>query len=181
MNERTFHGDISRLRSPERMARLEVDRVVELCLSDNAIQSMLDVGTGSGIFAEAFAARGLRVGGVDANAEMIRTAQQYVPDGDFRHAAMEELPFANGTFDLVFLGHVLHEADDLHKALGEAHRVARVRVAVLEWPYRQEEQGPPLEHRLNPTAVMQLANEIGFPKMQVQALRHMNLFLFDRG
>lgn len=178
MNERTFQGDIARLRNPERVARLEVERVVSLCLADRAIQSALDVGTGSGIFAQAFAALGLRVAGIDANSEMVKTAQQYVPDGEFRHAAMEEIPFQDATFDLVFLGHVLHEADDLNKALGEAHRVARVRVAVLEWPYRQEEFGPPLEHRLNPMVVMDLAKQIGFQKMEMQTLAHMVLYLF---
>ncbi len=32
MHEKRFEGDIARLRNPERIARLEVERVVTLCL-----------------------------------------------------------------------------------------------------------------------------------------------------
>ncbi len=53
-----------------------------------------------------------------------------------------------GAFEVAFLGHVLHETDDPVRALSEARRVTTVRVVVLEWPYVQEEEGPPLEHRL---------------------------------
>jgi hypothetical protein len=35
MNEKLFAGDIARLRAPERLARLEVARVVDLCLADS--------------------------------------------------------------------------------------------------------------------------------------------------
>ena len=54
MHERRFTGDVERLRAPERIARLEVDRVVNLCLEGTRVDNVLDVGTGSGIFAEAF-------------------------------------------------------------------------------------------------------------------------------
>ena len=37
---------------------------------------------------------------------------------------MEKLPFEDKAFDLAFMGHVLHEADDLLTALKEAQRVA---------------------------------------------------------
>ena len=72
----------------------------------------LDIGTGTGVFAEAFAARGLQVAGVDASADMIALARGFVPQGRFEVAPAEALPFADQTFDLVFLGLVLHEADD---------------------------------------------------------------------
>ncbi len=51
------------------------------------------------------------------------------------------------------MGLVLHETDDAAQALAEARRVARLRVAVLEWPYRDDEMGPPLAHRLSAEAV----------------------------
>ncbi len=48
MHEKRFEGDMERLRNPERLARLEVDRVVALCLEGTIIKNMLDVGTGTG-------------------------------------------------------------------------------------------------------------------------------------
>lgn len=93
MHEKRFDGSIERLRSPERVARLEVERVVSLCLESEELKSVLDVGVGSGLFAEAFAKHGLQVAGVDVNPEMVVAARQFVPQGDFREATAEALPF----------------------------------------------------------------------------------------
>ena len=43
---------------PERVARLEVERVVSLCLETADFKSVLDVGVGSGLFSEAFSKQG---------------------------------------------------------------------------------------------------------------------------
>lgn len=160
-HERRFHGDVDRLRSTERISHLEIDKVIDLCLEGIDAERMVDVGTGSGLFAEAFAAHGLQVAGVDVNPEMVATASRFVPAGKFQIAPAEELPFPDGSFDLVFLGLVFHETDDALKAIQEARRVARQRVAILEWPYRQEEIGPPLAHRLKPEEVSALAHKAG--------------------
>ena len=77
----------------DRVARLEVERVVKLALENlTGVRTVLDIGTGSGLFAEAFASRGLQVFGVDANPEMLPEAQKFVPAGTFREAAAEKLP-----------------------------------------------------------------------------------------
>lgn len=180
MNERRFSGEIERLRADERVARLEIDRVVDLSLSETSAQSLLDIGTGSGLFAEAFAARGFKVAGVDLREDMLEAARQYVPGGDFRLAHMEQLPFADASFDLVFMGLVLHEADDLTNALSEAYRTARQRVMVLEWPYEAGEFGPPLDHRLRPEQVLDAARKAGFKSAEQIALQHMALFRLDK-
>lgn len=173
MQERRFHGEIERLRSPQRLALLDTEQVVEICLEDMNATSVLDVGVGSGVFAEAFAGRGLDVTGIDANPSMIETAQRLVPKGHFQVAEAEALPYTDHTFDLVFLGHVLHETDERVKVLQEALRVARRRVVVLEWPYRETEVGPPLVHRLPVEEVVALAQEAGCQQVEVRQLTHM--------
>jgi len=137
----------------------------------------LDVGAGSGIFAEAFSNRGLRVAGIDINPEMVNVASEFVPTAQFRIAPMESIPFEDKTFDIVFLGHVLHEADDLPRALEEAKRCAAMRVAVLEWPYKKEEMGPPIEHRLKTDTIIAFAKTAGFRHLETLPLCHMTLFL----
>lgn len=178
-NDRRFGGKADKLRSPERLALLQVDRVVGLSLDAQAISHVLDVGTGTGVFAEAFAQKNLQVAGLDLREDLLEIAREYVPNGDFRLGKMEELPYNDDEFDLVFLGHVLHEADDLRQALHEAQRVARQRIAVLEWPYQEQEAGPPLHHRLEPSAVVSTANELGFAQISQPELDHMVLFIFD--
>jgi ubiquinone/menaquinone biosynthesis C-methylase UbiE len=166
MHEKRFEGDITRLRNPERIARLEVERVVTLCLEGAQITYVLDVGTGTGLFAEAFAKRGLAVSGVDVNPEMLPAARVYVPAGNFRESTAEALPFADATFDLIFMGLLLHESDEKLQVLSEARRVARTRVGILEWAYREEDFGAPLVHRLAPEIIAELVKEAGFSKFE---------------
>ncbi len=180
MTERRYSGEIERLRSSERVERLEVDRVVDLSMAKPIPRSLLDIGTGSGLFAEAFAARGLKVTGVDLREDMLEAARQYVPGGDFRQSHMETLPFPDEAFDLVFMGLVLHEADNLTNALSEAYRVVRQRVMVLEWPYEQGEFGPPLEHRLPPETVLDTARQLGFKAIEQIELKHLSLFCLEK-
>jgi ubiquinone/menaquinone biosynthesis C-methylase UbiE len=175
-HERRFHGAADRLRSPERLALLQVPEVTRLSLEGSRIRSVLDAGTGTGVFAEAFAGQALRVTGIDTNEELLREARAAVPGVEFRRAVLEQLPFRERSFDLVFLGHVLHEADDPLKALREARRVARDRVVILEWPYRAEAQGPPLHQRLPAERIQGLAAAAGYSSAERLELEHMVLF-----
>ena len=86
-HEKRFAGTPERLRRPDRVELLEVDKVLDLVLEGIEAETALDVGTGSGVFAEAFARRGLRVTGIDPNPEMISASQRYVPDGIARSLA----------------------------------------------------------------------------------------------
>lgn len=181
MDERKFHGKADRLRAPSRLALLEVDRVVTDSMDGLNPGSVLDVGTGSGVFAEAFAGRGLAVSGIDASPEMVEAARRHVPQASFRQGVAEAIPFADQSFDLVFLGLVLHETDNAVQALVEAGRVARKRVVVLEWPYRQQEMGPPLAHRLAPARVVRLARDAGFAEVDTVQLAHVVLFRLSWG
>jgi ubiquinone/menaquinone biosynthesis C-methylase UbiE len=177
-HERRFGGSPERLRAADRIARLDVPNVVMLTLAGVTPRNVLDVGTGTGVFAEAFAAAGLAVTGIDTNADLLGIAREYVPAGRFREAIAEQIPFGDASFDLVFLGHVLHEADNPLAALREAKRVARQRVAILEWPYREELQGPPLAHRLSPASVADLAVNAGLPPAETIRLEHMDYYRF---
>ncbi len=178
-HERRFAGGPESLRSPERVQLLEVERVTDFCLADGPVGSVLDVGTGSGLFAEAFSRRDLVVAGADVNPAVLPFARKYVPAGDFREGTAEALPFRDHEFDLVFLGLVLHEADDALKALQEARRVARKRVCILEWPYAEQPFGPPLAHRLNPENLVGLFQQAGFRKWKQQELTNTVLYCLD--
>jgi ubiquinone/menaquinone biosynthesis C-methylase UbiE len=180
MHEKRFQREIERLRDPERVARLEVSRAVDAVLEGmDGARTLLDVGTGSGVFAEQFAARGSEVTGVDANPAMIPVSQKFVPAGKFREAIAEALPFPDKTFDLVFMGLVLHETDDPQAALNEAWRVAIRRVAVLEWPCEEQPFGPPLSERFSIEQVKAMAHVAGF--MQVEPVRLTHVVLYRMG
>lgn len=177
MNEKVYPGTVEKLRAPARVALMEVDRVVDLCLTGTDAGSALDLGCGSGLFAEAFGARGLQVTGVDVRQEMVGAARDFVPDGTFLVGRAEDVDLPDGSFDLVFMGHLLHETDDPVGLLGEARRLGRGCVAVLEWPHRQEDTGPPLDHRLRDEQVRDFALQAGFSSVQTHSLTHMVLHI----
>jgi ubiquinone/menaquinone biosynthesis C-methylase UbiE len=179
MHEKRFEGNPERLRFPERVERLEVERVAGLCLENGQAKNMLDVGTGTALFAEAFAKHGLQIAGVDVNPDMLPTARQFVPAGDFRQGTAEALPWPDGYFDLVLLGVVLHESDDVLQTLKEARRVARQQACILEWPYRDGIIGPPLVHRLNPEELVGLFQKAGYRKWTMTELTDTVLYRLE--
>jgi ubiquinone/menaquinone biosynthesis C-methylase UbiE len=174
-NERVYNRGIERLRSPERIERLEVNRVVDLC-TDKYVTSFLDIGTGSAVFAEAFSKRGISVCGIDSNPEMIEAAKKFVPEGNFKLAQAEEIPFEDNSFDITFFGVVFHEVNDYSKALKEAFRVSTTATYLLEWNYAEEDYGPPLAHRLKPEFIKKIAGESGYKGFDEIKLKKLVLF-----
>ncbi len=176
-NERRFNGEPDQLRSSERLALLELDRVITLSIEGLGVGRILDVGTGTGIFAEAFRAKGFEVVGIDGSGVMLEVARRLVPEAEFKQGSAEAIPYGNGEFDLSFLGLLLHETDDPVQALREARRVARSRVVVLEWPYVHDGHKPPLEHRLSVERVLDTAKRAGLKRVEHQRLTHTDLYL----
>ena len=180
MHEHRYHGEISRLRSSERLAWLEVDRVVMLSTQASHPQRVLDVGTGSGIFAEAFHKLGLDAEGVDANPQMLAEAGRLVPGVVFQQGTAENLPYPNAAFDLVFMGLLFHETDDRPKAMREAARVTRHEVAVLEWRYEAQAIGPGLDERLTEKEIADLAAQAGLHVVQTVPLQALIFYLLRK-
>ena len=176
MHERRFSGGVERLRSPERIVVLDIDNVVKLSLEGIEVKSLLDIGTGSGLFAEEFSKHNIEVSGIDVSEEMIEAAKSYIPNGDFKKAIAEEIPFEDKCFDVSFFGVVFHETDDMLKALKEALRVTKTRVMILEWPYKSGEYGPPLEHRIKPELMDKYIKEAGFNKYDKIELKNLDLY-----
>lgn len=68
-------------------------------------QRILDLGTGTGVLAREFAARGARVSGIDISPEQIDMARALAKELglsiDFRIAPAEEVPFPDGSLDVL--------------------------------------------------------------------------------
>ena len=109
--------------------------------------SVLDIATGGGHQAAAFAGSGRTVVGIDYVHDRVRLAAE-------NHAGVEvswssadatALPFADGAFDIVTVSLALHDmpVEVQRGALSEMRRVARKRVVVLEprpprqWVWKQ--------------------------------------------
>ena len=108
----------------ESMTRPVYDAVFERT-GVGAQTNYLDVGCGSGLAAQLAAERGAKVSGVDAAENLLAIAQSRVSAGQFRVADLEELPFADHTFDVVTGFNSFQYAGNPDAALAQAKRVAK--------------------------------------------------------
>jgi ubiquinone/menaquinone biosynthesis C-methylase UbiE len=92
---------------------------------------LLDVGCGAGLALSMAHARGATVSGLDAAAGLLDIARSRVSDTDLRVAELEELPIADGNFDVVSGFNSFQYAADRVHALAEARRVGTPQGAVI--------------------------------------------------
>ena len=101
--------------------------------------AVLDVGTGPGVLLVELARRrpDLRLTGVDLSADMIAAAARNLGDrADVRAADVTDLPFEDGSFDLVVSSLSLHHWESPADAVPELARVLRPggRVLIYDFP-----------------------------------------------
>lgn len=95
----------------------------------------LDLGCGSAGSAVIAAQRGANVYGFDASANLLEIARERLPESEFRQGEMEQLPYQDGTFDVVFAANSLQFVADKRRALAEVRRVMaeNARFAIGMW------------------------------------------------
>jgi SAM-dependent methyltransferase len=84
---------------------------------------LLDVGCGSGLAIELARTRGATCAGIDASPRLAAVARDRNPDSDVRVGDMQDLPWADATFDLVTSFRSIWGTTPA--AVDEAHRVLR--------------------------------------------------------
>jgi 2-polyprenyl-6-hydroxyphenyl methylase/3-demethylubiquinone-9 3-methyltransferase len=103
--------------------------VIDRAGLDPGSSEALEVGCAGGLMAEEVARIGFSLSGVDPSAPSIDTAQRHaIQSGleiDYHVACGEALPFADGTFDLVYCCDVLEHVSDLDGVIAETGRVLR--------------------------------------------------------
>jgi len=98
--------------------------------------SVLDLATGTGTLATAFAERGHRVAGIDFAAWLLKRARRRLPQADLRLMDLADLPqIPDNSYDVVALAYVLHGMPPQMRrfALCQARRLARRHVLVFDY------------------------------------------------
>ncbi len=103
---------------------------------------ILDAGCGGGGASVLAAERGARISGLDAAEGLITIARERVPKGNFRVGDIENLPFDDDAFEVVFAANSLQFTEDRVAALRELGRVCtpggRVVVGLFGLPEQVE-------------------------------------------
>lgn len=97
----------------------------------------LDLACGAGGASAVAGAKGAQVAGIDAAEPMLEIARERTPDGDFRKADLESLPFDDEAFDVVTSFNGVQFAADPVAALKEARRVTKPGgvIAITVWDH----------------------------------------------
>ena len=101
-------------------------RISELVREHLPCNAFLDAGCGDGRYFRAFAGElPERRSGVDISERILETARTHDPGAELRQANLEQLPFADGEFDLVLSTQVIEHVLDPPLAARELARVLR--------------------------------------------------------
>src|SRR3954469_8564553 len=111
-----------------RLGKRRIERAIHhMNIGDSDL--VLDLGIGTGVSLNYYPQRG-RVVGIDLSAGMLREARKKIRERNLSHASVFqanalELPFADSTFDHIFISHVISVVSDPVVLIREAQRVAK--------------------------------------------------------
>jgi len=98
---------------------------------------VLDLGIGTGVSLHYYPRKG-RICGIDLSGGMLREARKKIDEWSLDHVKLLQadalkLPFAENTFDHVFISHVISVVSDPFRLIREAQRVAKpeARIVIL--------------------------------------------------
>jgi ubiquinone/menaquinone biosynthesis C-methylase UbiE len=133
---------------------------------------MADIGCGIGYFtipASKIVGDSGRVFAMDIIPEMlqeveIKMSKENVSNVETVLTKENDLKLEEDKITIAFMSTVLHETEDKEKFLREVKRIISPegRIAVIEWQKINSEFGPPIEHRLDKTDLIEILNTIGF-------------------
>jgi len=126
--DRWWSGETTWLRTLHNMVPARM-RFFDRLVGDWRDRTVLDLGCGGGFMAEAIAAKGARVTGLDPAGEALAAARRHAEEQglaiDYREGKGEALPFADASFDIVVSCDALEHVEDLSRVLDEVARVVR--------------------------------------------------------
>jgi phosphatidylethanolamine/phosphatidyl-N-methylethanolamine N-methyltransferase len=112
-----------------RLVRRRIQRAIEH-MGIQGEQSVLDLGIGTGVSLNYYPADRGRIVGVDLSAGMLRECRKKIRERGLNRVSVFQgnalnLPFADSTFDMVFISHVISVVSDPIQLVREAQRVAK--------------------------------------------------------
>lgn len=107
-----------------------VEQAMTSMVGDQKIETLVDLGTGTGRVLEVFAHQAAKLHGIDSSRDMLSIARSQLEKKQLRHAELRladiyALPLADAVADIVTIHQVLHFLDEPLEALLEARRIMK--------------------------------------------------------
>ena len=154
MHEKKFDPqNIECLDRPELYQNMNFDNLI-LQLEISSIQTIADIGSGTGFFSIPFAEKAEKVHAVDISQEMLdylskKLDSQKINNIEIVLSTEEEINVPDEFIDLAWMSSVFHELDG-SGTLDEVMRILKPggRFAIMDFKKIHEEDGPPYGHRI---------------------------------
>ncbi len=147
-----------KLEAPERRARMGPATLARL-MAPKEDETVLDVGCGTGYFAEGMNGVCKEYIGVDFSAQLLGVFREKGLPGNIRliRGLAYPLPVADGVADLVFHANLLHEVADPVAFHAELFRATKPngRLFAIDWEAKESEGGPPVAKRVSRERAME--------------------------
>ena len=163
-------NSVERMLRPERMETLDPFRVLSHC-PVNPRDTVADIGCGPGYFTlplAKFLING-KVFGLDTSDEMVEACRVRLDEarlGNFEVLKCGEydFPVAPASVDGLFIAFVVHHPSDRERFLTAAKEMLKPGgwCFIMEWHKKETESGPPLEARITPDELREIAKNCGF-------------------
>ncbi|MHB1017790.1 MAG: class I SAM-dependent methyltransferase [Coriobacteriia bacterium] len=167
---------LEKLNDPARFESLPPDVFFPALGLPEGPSVIVEIGAGTGLFAEAFSARAGEATVyvtdiVEEALEWIRANRPGVAEGRIVPVLAEEtrVPLPDGLADAVYMINLHHELMDPAATYADALRLLKPggRLLVVDWAARETPKGPPLTSRASADALVEVIRVAGFTEVTV--------------
>lgn len=177
MRQRPVAELITAFDDPARDAWQQPERLLD-ALGPLAGATVIDIGAGSGYFAWRFVARGAHVIAADVDAEFqthvaAEKAARGIPDDllSLRRLSPNSPDLSSGEVDLAFVANTYHHIDERVAYFAKVREGIKPggRMVVVDFAHDPAVPGPPMEHRLSTTSVVEELRAAGFTEVKTDS------------
>ena len=169
MSSRVFTAENwERLVSPQRKERMDPENFFKIA-SPGSKEVWADIGCGPGYFTLPLAEKVQKVYALDISREMLdvcssRASDKSISNIVFMESDSTDIAISSDSVDKVLLVNVYHEFPSVENVIREFNRILKSgsHLFVIDWRIEPMESGPPPDHRISESQVIEDFETAGF-------------------